>query len=261
MTTRLASTDCGASYDLVSLAPAWNQAWASRARSCHVFFARLQSLEERHLVLLDEHELARRARFRWASDRDRFALGGVLLRAVVAEISGVHLSAVTIDRTCPDCGAPHGRPQVVGGDLEVSISHSGDVVAVAVTEAGPVGVDIEIVARWDYSRVLGYLCTPAERRLVRGQRDFYALWTRKEAILKATGEGLRRPMTEVVVAPPGAEPELLPLMGAPPRPCRMADVSPNDGYAGAVAVLTADPIQFIVVDATGLLSTLRTEPE
>ena len=46
------------------------------------------------------------------------------------------------DRTCGQCGEPHGKPVIEGGGVEHSVAHSGDLVAVAVARA-PVGVDVE----------------------------------------------------------------------------------------------------------------------
>jgi len=62
---------------------------------------------------------------------------------VAGRATGDDPAAIVVDRTCHTCGEPHGRPRLPGTRLEASISHSGDIVAVALAEAGPVGVDIE----------------------------------------------------------------------------------------------------------------------
>ena len=136
--------------------------------------------------------------------------------------------------------------------LETSVSHSGDVVLVAITAAGRVGVDVEFVETRSHADMLPSVCTKAEQAFVKTPEDFYAYWTRKEAILKATGEGLHRDMTDVVVAPPASPPALLFLAGVRDPPCFMADLA-ADGYAGAVAVLTTDPVEFAVIDAGPLM--------
>jgi 4'-phosphopantetheinyl transferase len=102
--------------------------------------------------------------------------------------------------------------------------------------------------------LLTIVCGPAERGHVHSQPDLCAYWTRKEAVLKATGEGLRRPMTDVTVSPPSAAPELIALAGGPPPPCRLADVAAPAGYLAAAAVLTAEPVVFAVIDAVALLA-------
>ena len=223
---------------------------------CEVYVARLPSLQPRHHALLDEHEARRRARFRTHADRRRFVLAAVTLRAVAGQRTGTDAAAVAVDRSCDRCGARHGRPRLPEQGLEASVSHSGDVVAVAVTSAGPVGVDLELLTSRDYGLLAASACAPAEQLHVRGPAGFYAYWTRKEAVLKATGEGLRTPMTDLLMAPPGAAPALLAVRGAPPPPCRMADLAIGAGYAGAVAVLTAGPVAFSTIDAGPLLARL-----
>jgi 4'-phosphopantetheinyl transferase len=223
---------------------------------CEVYLARLHYLETRHHALLDEAEFGRQTRFRTDADRDRFTLAAVLLRAAVGLRTGVEAAAVRVDRRCDDCGRPHGRPRLTHSGLEASISHSRDVVAVALTTAGPVGVDVEGIGTRGYDTLTPSVCTSVEQEFVCTPRDFYTYWTRKEAVLKATGDGLRVPMTDVVVTPPDAAPSLLAFGAGEPPPCRMVDVSVGHGYAGAVAVLTADRVAFITLDAAGLLQRL-----
>ena len=228
---------------------------AADAPRCEVHLATLRCLEPHHHALLDEQEARRRSRFRVDVDRDRFTLATVLLRALVAQRTNVDFATATIDRTCDICGKPHGRPRLAQPGLEASISHAGDVVAVALTTAGPVGVDIEVVAPGEYESLIASVCTQDEQEFVRGPRDFYAYWTRKEAVLKATGEGLRRPMTDLVVTAPDTAPSLLALAPATSPPiCHMADVPAGDDYVGSVAVLDADAVEFTMIDATGFLS-------
>src|SRR5882724_585210 len=111
---------------------------------CHVFWARPSDGWAAAGGWLDAGERGRRDLLARAEDRERFVTAAGLLRRVVAERLGVAPGAVTVDRTCPDCDRPHGRPVIPGAGLEVSVSHSGDLVAVAlVLGSSPVGVDVE----------------------------------------------------------------------------------------------------------------------
>jgi 4'-phosphopantetheinyl transferase len=92
--------------------------------------------------------------------------------------------------------APHDAPPQVTGraDLHLSISHSGDYAACALS-AEPVGIDLEQPrARRDIAGLVSLCCTPGEQALFDGaptqQRDalFHELWTVKEAWLKRRGE-------------------------------------------------------------------------
>lgn len=209
--------------------------------------------------LLDERERSRAEAYRFAGDRTRFELGAVLLRAAAARALGTSPSEVAVDRTCDTCGAPHGRPRVGGSGLHVSVAHSGDWVAVAVTAAGPVGVDVEAIAERsdpDRRELVAVVCAPEEQGFVVDPDDFFAYWTRKEAVLKATGDGLRLPMSEVVVTAPDLAPELLTLSRRDPPQCSMSELPLRAGYRGAVAVLAAGPISFVVRDAAELLASV-----
>ncbi len=220
-----------------------------------MYVGRIQDLCAAHLTLLDGQELDRAHQYRMAADSDRCLLGAVLLRLAAARRLGVRPADVAVDRTCGRCGEQHGRPQLPGSGLNASVSHSADVVTVALTGAGPVGVDVEAVRVIDFAAVADKVCTPAELAHLRVAADFYAYWTRKEAVLKATGEGLARPMADLHVAPPRSAPALLRLGGGTPPACQLADISVGDGYHACVAVLTADPVAVAVLDAGELLAT------
>ena len=222
--------------------------------ACEVHVGRIRDLRAAHLTLLNDTELARARRFQRSCDSDRSLLGAALLRITAARHLGVRPADVAVDRTCGRCGAQHGRPQLPGSGLHASVSHSGDIVAVALTGAGPVGVDVEAVRSIDFAAVTDSVCVPAERGEVRSALDFYTYWTRKEAVLKATGEGLSRPMTDLQVTPPGSAPVLLRIGSDGAPACRMAGIPAGGGYQAAVAVLTAGPVAFSTHEATASLA-------
>ena len=146
--------------------------------------------------------------------------------------------------------AAPGKPVLRGGDLELSVAHSGDLVAVAVATA-PVGVDVEQldgrprelgggdpdalgrVVLADEERAALAAVHPAGRA-----RAFLVAWTRKEAVTKAQGDGLRVPFRDVVVA---ADPAVPRLVAWPypqdPRSVSLLDLDPGPGYVAALAVI------------------------
>ncbi len=224
---------------------------------CDVFLAWRHELRPQHLRLLDAPERSRSALFGRRGDRDRFVLGAALLRLAAAAQLGVAAAGLRVDRRCGRCGGQHGRPVLPGAGLHASVSHAGDCVAVALTGAGPVGVDVEAVGELDYGPLLASVCTADEQPQVRTVADFYVYWTRKEAVLKATGEGLRRPMADLAVTPPDAAPRLLTLAGGPPPDFQLTDLAAAPGYRAAAAVLGKGLISFTVNDASGLLAAPR----
>lgn len=87
----------------------------------------------------------------------------------------------------------HGKPFLTGfPDIHFSLSHCRAVVACAVSDR-PVGVDVEVTGRGN-ERLFAYVLSERERALVLAAADpqeaFTRLWTRKEAFLKLTGNGL-----------------------------------------------------------------------
>ena len=176
-----------------------------------------------------------------------------LLRRVVGEFCMVDVSDVTVDRMCPGCASSlHGRPVVtVGGrpGPHVSISRAGDLICVAVTSTGPVGVDVERTG----AAAFGDFATVGLHRLERsaGPHEQTVTWVRKESLVKATGAGLRVDLRQVRLTEPAVPPALLAWDAPhpPSAPVRMRDVVGPDGYVLAVSVLTALEPQLTVVAA------------
>ena len=112
-------------------------------------------------------------------------------------MTGVSTTAVELIQVCARCGGPHGQPRVdIGGrpGPAVSLTHAGGFVATAVAEAA-VGIDLEPLDR-SHADIEAVLLSPAEQRawadVERRERPRALLhtWVRKEALLKAIGEGL-----------------------------------------------------------------------
>ena len=97
----------------------------------------------------------------------------------------------------------HGKPALASGELEFSVSHSGDLVAIAVAEGRAVGIDVERVRDVEEERVADRLFAPAEAEALRSlpaaerTSEFFRLWTRKEAYVKALGTGIATGLSEV----------------------------------------------------------------
>jgi phosphopantetheinyl transferase len=121
------------------------------------------------------------------------------LRRLAEQVLLEQTGGTGVVRLCPWCGSDrHGRPVVLGSAATVSIAYTADLVAVAWSPRGPVGIDVEV----DGPAVDEY-------------GDVRA-WTRIEALLKATGEGLRRDPRDL-----------------PDLPSR--EIELPDGYVGTVA--------------------------
>jgi 4'-phosphopantetheinyl transferase len=238
-------------------APTTAAAAATLDRCCEVWWADATVERPWHLDVLDATERSRRERLKFAADRARFTIAATLLRLVTARQLATSASLIVVDRTCLVCRQPHGRPRIKGGDLYVSVSHSDAWVAVAVTRVADVGVDVERVSEHGVEALSPSVLSGSEMTEVGGAADFFKFWTRKEALVKATGDGLTVPMTQVVVTGTGACPRLLAYPGRPGLAARLHDLCSHAGYAAALAVLTAEPLDIVELSADGLLDNGR----
>ena len=214
--------------------------------ACLVVTADLTCLATVDPGLLDVREGARLQQLARPEDRQRFVVGASLLRHVVSSVAGATADELEVDRMCSYCGAWHGKPRVPTTGLHVSVSHSGRFVQLACTRAAPVGIDIQAA---------DVAVTPAMRDLLAEAgpvtatvAEFLIMWTRVEAVLKATGDGLRVPLGQVRVSAPNGPPRLESYRGHP-LSCVMFDNHRPGGYAGAVAILCAGPVQLVRVSA------------
>ncbi|MGE3810599.1 MAG: 4'-phosphopantetheinyl transferase superfamily protein [Candidatus Nanopelagicales bacterium] len=161
-----------------------------------------------------------------------------LLRALAAEFHGVEPGRVVVGHVCPGCGGDdHGRPVLIPtsslrSPAHVSLSRAAGMSLAAVTDAGPLGVDIEISGAAGFA---GF----ADVAL--GEHDDDALdpttaWVRKEALLKAYGLGLAVDPRDVP-----AEGEAVPPPPGAPRGTAWRRDLDVPGHAAAVAVLLERP--------------------
>ncbi len=220
--------------------------------------------------LLSDAERARAGRLRCAEDRLGFVTARALLRLLLADRLDVPPVAVPLGAACRVCGAnDHGRLRLDGDPTNVSFSvtRRGARVGVAMTEGRAVGVDVEAADdRGDPARaaLAAEALGPAElatyRRIPVGDRGraMARWWTRKEAVLKATGDGLGFPPAKLRVSRPDAPAALVawevpsPSTASRP-PVRLQDLDPGPGYVGCVAVLGSHPIRVRELDGDEVL--------
>ncbi|HEY0815736.1 MAG TPA: 4'-phosphopantetheinyl transferase superfamily protein [Pseudonocardia sp.] len=215
--------------------------------TCHVWWAApVAPADAPALVeLLDEHERERLSRFRQPADSARYLAAHALTRIVLGRFLERAPSSLVIDRTCR-CGAQHGKPTLAGGGPGFSLSHAGDVVGVAVLDGGVLGLDVEAVRPMsDLAAMADHVGAPAE------PSAFFQAWTRKEALLKATGDGLTSPMEAIVLDADGVRSWT--GEGAPDGPVWLRDLRAPDGSPAAVAGLGPKAPEVIEHDGAILL--------
>ncbi|HWG92362.1 MAG TPA: 4'-phosphopantetheinyl transferase superfamily protein [Candidatus Thermoplasmatota archaeon] len=151
---------------------------------------------------VSEDEALEAARFRRPEDARRALLTRGVTRALLARYAATPPQALAFTRACSNCGAPnHGKPRLVAPaaatPLTFNLSHSGDLLVIALSRGLEVGVDVERVdATFDWEPVARQVFTPEERATLAAapepeqRRRFFDAWTRNEAALKLTGHGL-----------------------------------------------------------------------
>lgn len=234
---------------------------------CDVWWARPAAATPRLLAMLDDVERERYAGYRREIDKLRFLTGRTLIRAIAGTRLGVEPEAVVLDSSCYACGKPHGKPTIVAaGAPAVSISHSGERVALAVVDGPPVGIDVEEIRDAKVDDLAGIAFSAIERDEFAAvprpahRAAFFTYWARKEAVLKATGKGMSIPMNTFTLSAFDAAPRILSSDSTEVDPARvhLADVDAGAAYRATVAIIGDPPPTGWVVeqDADALIADL-----
>jgi len=161
----------------------------------HLFKVEIAACHDKIHEILHEvvsgAELERASRFFHVQDQKRFLVTRYMLRSVLSSFTGVSPGLIRFHQIA------NRKPAVYG--IEFNLSHSGNLLLIAVSSC-PVGIDIELIRPdFDFKAVLPASFSAEEQRRVLQAEDplncFYAYWTKKEAVLKASGQGLADDMS------------------------------------------------------------------
>jgi 4'-phosphopantetheinyl transferase len=216
-------------------------------KEVHVWCADLEPAADQLAALqktLTAVEIERANRFRFWRHKRRYIAGRGILRLLLGRYLCVSPPDVKI------AYSEYGKPFLPANRIQFNLSHSKGIALYAFCLAADIGIDLEkirpisdaqaIAARFfssgEYAR---FQSLPEEKR----NDAFFACWTRKEAFIKAVGEGLSYPLDSFEVAfVIGKDARLLSIQGSEKEAARWSlySLSPVVGYAGAMAVSGRD---------------------
>lgn len=210
-------------------------------RELHVWAVPLHGDPEPLGALLSAAERQRLERFRFADHRRRYQIGHGALRAIL----GAYLQHDP--RELEFVQGPRGKPYLRGHNLYFNLSHSAKLALIGISSL-ELGLDCEKLRHLESLTEIArkHFSEPefAELDALHGdarQLAFYRCWTRKEAYIKALGEGLSMPLDSFDVSL-CEQPELRLCRDGreDPRQWSMLDVSPGPDFVAAAALRARD---------------------
>lgn len=207
----------------------------------HLWVGRFSALAARRAFfesLLAADEQQRAARFVADDVREHFILARGMLRVLAGHYLNVGPEAIRFTY-----GA-RGKPALPESNIGFNLSHSGDLIAAGFISRREVGVDVEEIHPIpEMKRVAMDNFSPAEFEIWDAlpsdvqMRAFFTCWTRKEAYIKATGDGFRLPLANFDVSfTPDEAPRLLRAEGDDPARWSLLHLDPAAEYVGAACV-------------------------
>jgi len=192
---------------------------------------------------LPNEEIGRLHRYRMAADQLRFLVGRGLLRAFLSAYYDREPREIAIVQGTH--GKPEYSPPAGQARLQFNVSHSGNLVALAFTTAGEIGIDLESEDRLkNWEELVPQIFSMREQAelfslpLELRRKVFLNGWTRKEAVLKAFGLGLINDMHALeVTLVPNIPARVLAFADKPDAVNTLAlcELPLPHGYVGAVA--------------------------
>ena len=208
--------------------------------------------------LLSQDERDRARRFRHAHDAHRYTASRAMLRIVLASYLHRDPQDLVFDYST------NGKPFLpFSAQLRFNLSHSHDAALIGVTLGREIGVDVERIRDDpDLEQIARQFFSQAEQSALATlpvnlrQRAFFDCWTRKEAFVKARGDGLSLPLDQFDVSLRPDEPVRL-LATRPDAneaaAWEAAAVAVEHGYAAAVITqIGSEPLSYALIDASTL---------
>ncbi len=200
--------------------------------------------------MLSEDEQTRAQRFRFEIHRQRFIVGRGILRMLLS--CYLHIAPELLAFSYTANGKPFLVPPEFAQDIEFNVSHSHELALFAFTYGQAIGVDIEHMRVFpDTQAIVNSFFSTQEQEAFsalptsKQTAAFFSAWTRKEAYLKACGDGLSLPLSQFEVSlEPEKEARILAIGGNRDEANNwfLQDIAlPTPDYRGAVVLKSSKP--------------------
>ncbi len=215
-----------------------------KSEEVHVWAIDLDALPETENFFcssLSHEEKSRRDKLVFERDRNRFALAKEIQRRILSHYILVQPAFVQYYYN------KYGKPELISkNQIGFNISHSDGMLLFAAASCRKVGIDIEkIIDIKDILLIAESYFSISEVKELKNLPEqartdaFFTCWTRKEAFIKAIGDGLSYPLKDFSVSvSPGSKPELKHLKGNSEHSIcwSIFDLSPPDKFKAALVV-------------------------
>jgi 4'-phosphopantetheinyl transferase len=216
--------------------------------SVHVWAVSLRASDNaliRFANVLAAEELRRAESFHFDRDRNRFVVGRGTVRMILARYLRAEPENIELEYNLR--GKPLLAGRFAGSGLHFNLAHCENLALLAIAPGRVVGVDLERIRAVDGAdNTAACFCAPREmaefQSLPAGERDaaFFRIWTRKEAWLKAVGDGIGESLDKVEVSFQSLEaPRIVRLPGGSGIPASgwsLRELTPAPGFVGALAL-------------------------
>ena len=226
----------------------WPKLPALGSREVHLWLIELSIAAESTRAMeawLSDEQRERSTRFRFPVHRRRFTASWAATRRLLGAYSN------RSPRDLQFVTGAKGKPHLEASPLHFNLTHSHDVALLAVSEAAPVGVDVERKRPMESAdSIVRRYFSPGERdeylRLPESERPdaFFRCWTRKEAVVKAEGRGMFASLgtLEVSLRPDqSAQVQAIDGSARDAAEWTVVDVEPARGFQGALATTAKQP--------------------
>ncbi len=194
--------------------------------------------------LLDPDEMKRALRFRFDRHRRRFIVGRGMLRRILGSYLGHDPRDLAF--AYGEKGKPSLDARFSSSGICFNLSHSSELAFYGMTRGGELGVDVELRRPMpDAEQIAERFFSASEKEALRAipqerkSEAFFNCWTRKEAYIKATGDGLSMPLDRFdVTLTPGEEARMVSAEGSREKAASWSlfHLEPAEGYVAAVAI-------------------------